>query len=890
MADASSSVRVAVRVRPLIAREKVERSSECISVLENEKQIVIGKQKSFTFDHVFAPYATQAEIYEQSVVPLIDSFFEGYNATIFAYGQTGSGKTFTMGSSSNLHVYDEEKGIIPRVMNDIYERMHRKTEGKKHSYELRVQFLEVYGEEMRDLLNPMAPPGGVQIRESENGELQVQGALEEPVSKVADMMQLLDKGTLSRTTGSTLMNAHSSRSHAIFTFTLQSQCSALEDGEEGDSEVRVSKFHFVDLAGSERQKRTGAVGKRLREGIEINKGLLALGNVISALGDEKKRGRVHVPYRDSKLTRMLQDSLGGNSRTLMIACVSPADINFEETLNALKYANRARNIRNKAVVNVKSDPAMAELRRQVELLQGEVVRLQGGKGVPSSPAAIASTLSQIGSSPGGSTVSYAEMEQRCETAESEVLRLLSELKKTKSQMADVAESAVRARAESQFFQMKLEEEYNITLSDDVAGSSAETAAQSDVQSGQGSDADEPATESASSEGGEVKEGCEAENAEGATVGQLKEGQVAGDKRSKDDNKAIGVIATHLREIDSLNQQLRDMTAERDAIELSRADAEEPGLNRQRIGKSGRSSGGGEASNGSGEGGSSQQALIKRVRVELKQEKQLLAGLQADGEGAEEGAQEAAEEGAEEGAEEDGDQSEAATDEVSKRETDAAQEQEEAAIRRVFNQRQQQMGATVVDLSANISLKQDLLKQLERSQVEYDRMKEQYEKKMAEMSEEVRSIQRDRDQLLDEVQNLENGTIKKTEQRSKQLQKQLREKELELAKLQSRQKNYGEYIRVREKAAMQMRQLTTEITQMKQQKTDIARKMSSERKRWQREAAERRREICQLRRKVQKDHAQLKVRTKVRPLFGQKVVVEKCTIISVLVCVLSHLVC
>ncbi|KAG5057338.1 hypothetical protein JHK86_012334 [Glycine max] len=226
----------------------------------------------------------------------------------------------------------------------------------------------------------------IQIRETSNGVITLSGITEVPVSTLHDMSSYLEQGSLSRATGSTNMNNQSSRSHAIFTITLQQMRklhsgSPINDSSDEDmgEEYLSAKLHLVDLAGSERAKRTGSDGVRLKEGIHINKGLLALGNVISALGDEKKRKEgVHVPYRDSKLTRLLQDSLGGNSKTVMIACISPADINAEETLNTLKYANRARNIQNKPVVNQDFiSNEMQQLRQQLKYLQAELC-FQGG--------------------------------------------------------------------------------------------------------------------------------------------------------------------------------------------------------------------------------------------------------------------------------------------------------------------------------------------------------------------------------------------------------------------------------------------------------------------------------------------------------------------------------
>ncbi|KAI9895481.1 hypothetical protein PsorP6_018835 [Peronosclerospora sorghi] len=463
--DDATSVRVAVRIRPLIGREKVERCDECVSVLEEENQIVMGKNRAFTYDYVFGKYAHQSDIW-RCVDPLVRSTFDGYNSTIFAYGQTGSGKTYTMGSGSSVHIPPEDYGIIPRVISFMFNHMDTKLQENQHyNADFKVRFLEIYGEEIRDLLVTLGDTTGeskVSLREGEHGEVQVVGASEVQVSDADECMRLLERGTLCRTTGSTLMNAHSSRSHAIFTVTMVQHIPISDTHvngramEEGDYETRNSYFNFVDLAGSERQKRTQAEGKRLKEGIDINKGLLALGNVISALGDDKKRGKVHVPYRDSKLTRMLQDSLGGNSRTLMLTCVSPADVNFEETLNTLKYANRARNIQNKPVVNRDEASALTiELRRQVEMLQMEVHRLRN-------PELSESELKMesVGTNLIGMTSdfdSFSNLRIRAENAENEVARLTAELKRGKSQLDHLREEMIAAQAERDYLRLCVEE-------------------------------------------------------------------------------------------------------------------------------------------------------------------------------------------------------------------------------------------------------------------------------------------------------------------------------------------------------------------------------------------------------------------------------------------------
>ncbi|CAK7337713.1 unnamed protein product [Dovyalis caffra] len=371
------SVKVALHIRPLIADERIHGCKECVSVIPRLPQVQIGTH-SFTFDHVYGNGGSPSSaMFEQCVAPLVDGLFQGYNATVLAYGQTGSGKTYTMGTGRKDGC---QTGLIPRVMDALF----NKIETLKHQTEfhLHVSFMEILKEEVRDLLDSVsesksvaangyagkiAVPGKpqIQIREASNGVITLAGSTEVAVSTLKEMAACLEQGSLSRATGSTNMNNQSSRSHAIFTITLEQMrklhsVSPVNDTPDEDmgEEYFCAKLHLVDLAGSERAKRTGADGLRLKEGIHINKGLLALGNVISALGDEKKRKEgMHVPYRDSKLTRLLQDSLGGNSKTLMIACISPADINAEETLNTLKYANRARNIQNKPVI-VKLDQVL----------------------------------------------------------------------------------------------------------------------------------------------------------------------------------------------------------------------------------------------------------------------------------------------------------------------------------------------------------------------------------------------------------------------------------------------------------------------------------------------------------------------------------------------------
>ncbi|XP_030586591.1 kinesin-like protein KIF21A isoform X2 [Archocentrus centrarchus] len=397
-----SSVRVALRIRPQLAREKIEGCHICTYVMPGEPQVILGKDKAFTYDYLFDMDSHQDTIYTNCIEKLIEGCLEGYNATVFAYGQTGSGKTYTMGTGFDVNIADDELGIIPRAVHHLFKgieerrRTAQEQERPVPEFKINAQFLELYNEEVLDLFDStrdMKQKSHIKIHEDANGGIYTVGVTTRTVSSEAEMMQCLKLGALSRTTASTQMNVQSSRSHAIFTIHLCQVRVCASDNQENDTDNRVTngnsemdeyetltaKFHFVDLAGSERLKRTGATGDRAKEGISINCGLLALGNVISALGDRSKRAS-HVPYRDSKLTRLLQDSLGGNSQTVMIACISPSDRDFMETLNTLKYANRARNIKNKVVVNQdKASQQISALRTEIARLQMELMEYKTGK-------------------------------------------------------------------------------------------------------------------------------------------------------------------------------------------------------------------------------------------------------------------------------------------------------------------------------------------------------------------------------------------------------------------------------------------------------------------------------------------------------------------------------
>ncbi|XP_074877382.1 kinesin-like protein KIF27 isoform X1 [Buteo buteo] len=367
-------VKVAVRIRPLLSKEVLHNHQVCVRLVPNTQQIIIGKDRVFTFDFVFGKNSTQEEVYTVCIKPLLVSLTEGYNATVFAYGQTGSGKTYTIGGGHIASVAEDEKGIIPRAIQELFQHI---SENHKIDFHVKVSYIEVYKEELRDLLELETSVKELHIREDEKGNTVIVGAKEFQVECADEVISLLESGNAARHTGTTQMNEHSSRSHAIFTISIcqkqsaesQRNTDAAQDSSWKSVQMIASKFHFVDLAGSERVTKTGNTGERFKESIQINSGLLALGNVISALGDPKRKS-VHIPYRDAKITRILKDSLGGNAKTVMITCISPSSSDFDESLNSLKYANRAKNIRNKPVVNYNPDQdRIDEMELEIRLLR-----------------------------------------------------------------------------------------------------------------------------------------------------------------------------------------------------------------------------------------------------------------------------------------------------------------------------------------------------------------------------------------------------------------------------------------------------------------------------------------------------------------------------------------
>ncbi|XP_039297616.1 kinesin-like protein KIF3B [Nilaparvata lugens] len=356
---ASNSFRVVVRCRPMSHKEIsdghtsiVDFSNETLTIFNPKDNDSIGKE--FAFNAVYDSSASQELLYAEAVSPVVDAVLSGFNGTIFAYGQTGSGKTFTMEGD---YSQSATRGMIFRSFEHIFDHISAST---NMEYLVRVSYLEIYQEEIRDLLEKTKKQ--CDLRMNDSGVIYVKNLHSYVCKSIKEIEHVMAVGNQNRTVGATDMNLHSSRSHAIFIITIEMS----ETISGFKSQVRVGKLNLVDLAGSERQSKSKAGMERLKEASKINLSLSALGNVICAL----ENGSTHVPYRDSKLTRLLQDSLGGNSQTLMIANIGPASYNYDESLTTLRYASRAKKIVNKPRIN--EDPKDALLREYRE----EILRLK----------------------------------------------------------------------------------------------------------------------------------------------------------------------------------------------------------------------------------------------------------------------------------------------------------------------------------------------------------------------------------------------------------------------------------------------------------------------------------------------------------------------------------
>ncbi|NXX69945.1 KIF1C protein, partial [Spizella passerina] len=378
-----ASVKVAVRVRPFNSRE-TSKESKCIIQMQGNSTSIINPKnpkeapKSFSFDYSYwshtSPedpcFASQSRVYNDIGKEMLQHAFEGYNVCIFAYGQTGAGKSYTMMGKQE----ESQAGIIPQLCEELFEKINDNS-NEEMSYSVEVSYMEIYCERVRDLLNPKNK-GNLRVREHPLLGPYVEDLSKLAVTSYTDIADLMDAGNKARTVAATNMNETSSRSHAVFTIVFTQK---KHDTETDLSTEKVSKISLVDLAGSERADSTGAKGTRLKEGANINKSLTTLGKVISALAEvsKKKKKTDFIPYRDSVLTWLLRENLGGNSRTAMVAALSPADINYDETLSTLRYADRAKQIKCNAVIN--EDPnakLVRELKEEVTRLK-DLLRAQG---------------------------------------------------------------------------------------------------------------------------------------------------------------------------------------------------------------------------------------------------------------------------------------------------------------------------------------------------------------------------------------------------------------------------------------------------------------------------------------------------------------------------------
>ncbi|XP_066047282.1 kinesin-like protein KIF11 [Chamaea fasciata] len=385
--EKGKNIQVVVRCRPFNASELKASSYAVVDCDQARKEVSVrtggvtdkSSRKTYTFDMVFGAQAKQIDVYRSVVCPILDEVIMGYNCTVFAYGQTGTGKTFTMEgerSPNEEYTWEEDPlaGIIPRTLHQIFEKL---TENGTE-FSVKVSLLEIYNEELFDLLNP-TPDVGERLQmfddpRNKRGVI-IKGLEEVTVHNKNQVYQILERGAAKRTTAATYMNAYSSRSHSVFSITIHMK----ETTVDGEELVKIGKLNLVDLAGSENIGRSGAVDKRAREAGNINQSLLTLGRVITALVERTP----HIPYRESKLTRILQDSLGGRTKTSIIATISPASVNLEETLSTLEYAHRAKNIMNKPEVNQKltKKALIKEYTEEIERLKRDLAAAREKNGI-----------------------------------------------------------------------------------------------------------------------------------------------------------------------------------------------------------------------------------------------------------------------------------------------------------------------------------------------------------------------------------------------------------------------------------------------------------------------------------------------------------------------------
>jgi kinesin family protein 11 len=424
-----SHVQVAVRCRPLNEREKASGRPPIVQCKTNTNEIVVTKRKNYSFDKVYGQYSTQKDVFKATVRPVVDEALAGYNCTVFAYGQTGTGKTHTM--QGNLSPDDDMAGIIPRCVRYIFDAL----QSMSQEYSVKVSFLQLYNEELKDLLAPESKKLRL-MEDPKRGGIYCQNLLEVTTNTAGHVFELLEAGVKNRITSETLMNENSSRSHSIFTIRIHSK----ENNAGGEDLIKTGQLNLVDLAGSECVGRSGARNVRAREAGNINQSLLTLGRVITALVDNHP----HIPYRDSKLTRLLQESLGGRTKTTIIATLAPCADSIDETLSTLEYAHRAKNIKNKPEVNQKTTKAglLKEYGNEIETLRNALQAARTKDGIYLPPAQFAEMQERIA----GQAAQLAELEDELEVRNKACKELEDEVHQQKEEMKELERAKQEAEA------------------------------------------------------------------------------------------------------------------------------------------------------------------------------------------------------------------------------------------------------------------------------------------------------------------------------------------------------------------------------------------------------------------------------------------------------------
>uniref|UniRef100_A0A2I2Z618 Kinesin-like protein KIF21A n=1 Tax=Gorilla gorilla gorilla TaxID=9595 RepID=A0A2I2Z618_GORGO len=797
-----SSVRVAVRIRPQLAKEKIEGCHICTSVTPGEPQVFLGKDKAFTFDYVFDIDSQQEQIYIQCIEKLIEGCFEGYNATVFAYGQTGAGKTYTMGTGFDVNIVEEELGIISRAVKHLFKSI----EEKKHiavknglpapDFKVNAQFLELYNEEVLDLfdttrdIDAKSKKSNIRIHEDSTGGIYTVGVTTRTVNTESEMMQCLKLGALSRTTASTQMNVQSSRSHAIFTIHVcQTRvCPQIdadnatdnkiisESAQMNEFETLTAKFHFVDLAGSERLKRTGATGERAKEGISINCGLLALGNVISALGDKSKRA-THVPYRDSKLTRLLQDSLGGNSQTIMIACVSPSDRDFMETLNTLKYANRARNIKNKVMVNQdRASQQINALRSEITRLQMELMEYKTGK--------------RIIDEEGVESINDMFHENAMLQTENNNLRV-----RIKAMQETV--DALRSR-----ITQLVSDQANHVL----------------ARAGEGNEEISNMIHSYIKEIEDLR-------------AKLLESEAVNENLRKNLTRATA-RAPYFSGSSTFSPTILSSDKETiEIIDLAKKDLEK--LKRKEKRKK-KSVAGKEDNTDTDQEKKEEKGVSERENNELEVEESQEVSDHEDEEEEEEEEEDDIDGG------ESSDESDSESDEKANYQADLA------------------------NITCEIAIKQKLIDELENSQKRLQTLKKQYEEKLMMLQHKIRDTQLERDQVLQNLGSVESYSEEKAKKVRSEYEKKLQAMNKELQRLQAAQKEHARLLKNQSQYEKQLKKLQQDVMEMKKTKVRLMKQMKEEQEKARLTESRRNREIAQLK-KDQRKRDVTALRRQVRPM-------------------------